>query len=97
VRALRAAPIADRGWFALERETVAAWRVLLPAAEPFGSFHVVVAARSGEIRVAVDRMLTAQGTGSVYVPNVEQSGGVPSEVPLFDLDDSGSSQGGSCA
>ncbi len=89
VRALRAAPIAERGWFALAARTVAAWRVVLPSAQPFASFQVIIAVRSGEILASADRMLAAQGSGSVYLPNVEQSGGLPSTQPLFDLDDSG--------
>ncbi len=89
LRIARSEPSAERGWFALEDRTVAAWQVILPARDPFGTWQVLLDARSGEVLAALDRMLRVQGTGSVYVPNVVQSGGVPSQVPLFDLDDSG--------
>ncbi len=89
LRVARGEPSAERGWFALADRTVAAWQVMLPARDPFGSWQVVLDARSGEVLALLDRILRVQGSGSVYVPNVVQSGGVPSQVPLYDLDDSG--------
>jgi hypothetical protein len=89
VRVLRTTPLVERGWFALDASTVPAFRVVLPAADPLGTFVLVVAARSGEILAFVNLLLSAQGTGTVYVPNAVQSGGVPTPAPLFDLDLSG--------
>ena len=89
LRIPRDEPSAERGWFALADRTVAAWRVILPARDPLGTWQVLLDARTGEVLTALDRLLRANGTGSVYVPNVVQSGGVPSQVTLYDLDDSG--------
>jgi len=89
LRIARAPPAAERGWFALDDRSVAAWRVVIPAREPFGSWQVIVDAGAGEVITALNLVREAQGVGSVYQPNAAQAGGVPSEVVLFDLDGSG--------
>jgi hypothetical protein len=83
-----AEPRVARGWFAHAGRTLPAWQVTLAARQPPGTWQVVLDARSGEVLAAVDRRLSAEGTGSVYDPNLARSP-VPSEVTLHDLDDSG--------
>jgi hypothetical protein len=96
-RALRAVQVrlpeglarAERGWFARDERTAPAWKVTIPVHDPPATWQVILDARSGEVLAALDRLLHLEGVGSVYVPNSRDAGGVPSQVPLFDLLDSG--------
>ena len=88
IEALRGQPRVEQGWFARPGSTVPAWRITIPAASPFGTWQVILDARTGEVFSVVDRLLRIDGTGSVYNPNVALAP-VPVEVPLFDLDGSG--------
>jgi hypothetical protein len=64
------------------------WRVSAPALIPLGDFEVDVDAASGRVLRSVDLLRHADGTGSVYDPNVALSP-TPSLVALRDLDGSG--------
>ena len=88
----RGTPVVEAGWFALPGGTVPAWKVVAPAQRPFGTWQVILDARSGQLLSLVNLVRTATGVGSVFDPNKVLSP-VPSDVPLFRLDDSGHLQG----
>lgn len=88
ITATRAAPRVEHGWFARERETVPAWRVTIPAWEPFGTWQITLDATRSETLSIVDLVRTASGLGAVYDPNKALSP-VPSDVPLLELDGAG--------
>jgi len=87
-QATTASPRARRGWLALGGETLPVWRVIVPSLIPHGEFQVDVDAVTGRVLARVDLLRRADGTGSVYDPNVALSA-TPSLVPLRDLDGSG--------
>jgi hypothetical protein len=89
---LQASPVAEPGWFALPGATVPAWKVVVPAARPFGAWQVVLDARSGRTLALVDLVRSVTGVGSVYDPN-KALAPTPSDVPLLRLDGSGRLQG----
>jgi len=92
IQETRGLPSAERGRFALPGETAPAWKVVIPAQRPFGSWQVIVDGRSGGALSLVDLVLNVTGVGSVYDPNVALSP-TPSDVPLLRLDGSGRLQG----
>jgi len=83
-----ASPRARRGWLALRGETAPVWRVIVPSLVPLGELQLDVDAVSGRVLSHVDLLRRADGSGSVYDPNVVLSP-TPSVVPLRDLDGSG--------
>lgn len=88
VRALRAAPRSERGWYAARRKTVPAWRVTIPAARPFGTFQATLDARSGRLLALHDLIRTEQGVGRLYPENAAATPAL-ADLPLAELDGSG--------
>jgi hypothetical protein len=92
VVSLRAAPRSERGWYAADGGSRPAWRIDLPSRVPLASWQVTLDAETGEVLSLVDRLLTLDGTGTVYHPNVREAKGVTS-VALRDLDGTGNLAG----
>lgn len=88
VASLRAHPRAEKGWLAGDAVTVPAWRVVVPAREPFGTWQVLLDARDGAALAVSDLVRYVEGSGSVFDPNPALSP-TPSVVPLQVMDDSG--------
>ncbi len=85
---LRAPPRVEQGWHAGREHTEPAWRVTLPASQPFGTWQVTLHAGSGELLELGNLLRFVTGTGRVYPENVATTP-TPADVPLFELDDSG--------
>ncbi|MDJ0853553.1 MAG: hypothetical protein QNK04_34735 [Myxococcota bacterium] len=88
IRVERADPRLERGWWAREGGSIPAWRVRIPAREPFGTWQVLIDGRSGAVLASVDLVRRVEGTGRVYDPN-PITNPTPALVPLYDLDGSG--------
>jgi hypothetical protein len=88
VSALRATPRVEQGWHAGSERTEPAWRVTLPASQPFGTWQVTLHAGSGEVLELGNLLRFVTGTGRVYPENVATTP-APADAPLFELDDSG--------
>ena len=89
---LRGEPRVRRGWIAGATETVPGWRIQVPTHRPLGSHDVAIDARSGEILWTFDRLLAAEGSGTVHDQNPVEAP-VPSTVTLKELDGSGQLSG----
>ncbi len=88
VVARRGEPRVERGWWAREGGSIPAWRVRIPALEPFGTWQVLLDGRSGDVLASVDLIRTVEGTGRVYDPD-PVTNPTPALVTLHDLDGSG--------
>jgi len=81
----RELPKAEKVWWPKEPGTlIPAWRLHVPASEPFGDWEYVVDARNGEV-LQVDNLMRGVADGLVFPTNPVKGGLTPQRVTLQNL------------